>query len=203
MSRIEVVRESREAPAKYQEMLRRAAGNNPFGEPRYRFVWGQNRLEWLGGKWEDRDEHGILIREVVEVRHVLKYAPPLFASDRWYVEQWYANEVTREQWSVKNIEGDNGGPSFSYEDAFGPYPSKGRYRHFFTVEGPDNRFRELTPERAQWLANLVWSSEHAAKKTLQQEKDVLADRQHKESAANIEVMDEQTPAFVAPHEFVL
>ena len=204
-ARIQVLRESREAPVEFQKLLRDAVGVNPFGEAMYRFVWGQNRSEWIGGKWQDRDEHGILIREVTECRFVLKYAPPLFKSDRWYVERWYPPSVSKEQWAVKSLVGDDGGPNFSYEDAFGPYPSRGRYQHFFTVEGPEPEcaFRELTRERAKWLADLAWSSEHAAKKTLQQEKDALAEKERAASAHNIEEMDEQVPAFVAPHEFVL
>ena len=43
-----------------------AGGRNRFGEPNYRAVWGWSRLDWIGGKWEDRDASGSLIREVVE-----------------------------------------------------------------------------------------------------------------------------------------
>jgi hypothetical protein len=58
---IRVVRERHEATAFVERVLRLAGGNNRFGEPNYRAVWGWNRLGWIGGKWEDRDAEGMLM----------------------------------------------------------------------------------------------------------------------------------------------
>ncbi|HUN62706.1 MAG TPA: hypothetical protein VMU53_11985, partial [Candidatus Sulfotelmatobacter sp.] len=62
---IQVLREQHEPPVGVQERLAVAGGLNRFGDPNYRVVWGWNRLAWIGGKFEDRDQHGTLLREVV------------------------------------------------------------------------------------------------------------------------------------------
>src|SRR5262249_34374229 len=71
--RIVVVRETHEAPENVARRLELAGGRNRFGEANYRAVWGWSRLAWIGGKFEDRDEHGALIRERIELRKEPKY----------------------------------------------------------------------------------------------------------------------------------
>jgi hypothetical protein len=85
---IRVIRETREAPADVARELALAGGFNPYGEPNYRAVWGWSRLDWIGGKWEDRDAAGNLLREVVELRREPKYVP----HDRWHIERWVPAE---------------------------------------------------------------------------------------------------------------
>src|SRR6266568_3403676 len=63
-----VVRETHDTPENVARRLERAGGVNRFGEANYRAVWGWNRLAWIGGKFEDRDEHGALLRECIELR---------------------------------------------------------------------------------------------------------------------------------------
>ena len=58
---IQVIRETHEPPTCVAEALLRAGGVNRFGEPNFRAVWGGNRLTWIGGKWEDRNERGVLL----------------------------------------------------------------------------------------------------------------------------------------------
>ena len=58
-----VVRETHDTPESVAHRLERAGGINRYGEPNYRAVWGWNRLAWIGGKFEDRDEQGKLLRE--------------------------------------------------------------------------------------------------------------------------------------------
>src|SRR5260370_22073980 len=70
---IRVLRETHDTPEAVAHRLARAGGANRFGEPNYRAAWGWNRLAWIGGKFEDRDEHGALLRECIELRFEPKY----------------------------------------------------------------------------------------------------------------------------------
>ena len=65
---IRVLRETHDTPEEVARRLEAAGGRNRFGEANYRVIWGWNRLAWIGGKFEDRDAHGDLLREVVELR---------------------------------------------------------------------------------------------------------------------------------------
>jgi hypothetical protein len=62
---IQVLRETHEASASVQQRIARSGGENSFGEPNFRVVWGGSRLTWIGSRWTDRDAHGNLIREAV------------------------------------------------------------------------------------------------------------------------------------------
>lgn len=170
-------------------MLARAGGSNLFGEPMYRFVWGWNRLQLLGGKWTDFDERGRIIRERFEMRCVPKYGQPLFYEDRWYVERWYppSNYGTPRDWV--QMTGERQG--FEGIPTFGLYPSRGEYEHFYTVEGPNNEFRQLTWPRVSWLASVVWSSETVRKRTLQEGKDAVKRKEDQQSALDREAIAER------------
>src|SRR5579871_6932287 len=127
---IRVLRETHEAPADVAREVASAGGRNLYGEPNYRAVWGWSRLDWIGGKWEDRDAAGNLLREAVEVRREPKYLP----HDRWHIERWMPPESygSPEAWHAETRE-FAGGRSVA---ALGPYPSRGDYEHCFTVAGP-------------------------------------------------------------------
>jgi hypothetical protein len=86
---ISVIRETHEAPAEVARELLLAGGRNFFGEANYRAVWGWSRLDWIGGKWEDRDPStGAVLREAIELRREPKYLP----HDRWHIERWMPAE---------------------------------------------------------------------------------------------------------------
>src|SRR6267378_3680819 len=86
---IQVVRETHDTPEAVAHRLQRAGGINRFGEANYRAVWGWNRLAWIGGRFEDRDEHGALLRERIELRKEPKYP----AVNRWHIERWLPPET--------------------------------------------------------------------------------------------------------------
>src|SRR3989442_13782429 len=73
---IRVLRETHETPESVRRRLRLAGGINRYGEPNYRAVWGWSRLTWIGGKGEDRGEHGHLRRGTVQPRQGPKEIPP-------------------------------------------------------------------------------------------------------------------------------
>jgi hypothetical protein len=146
---IQVLRETHRAPRCVDEALCLAGSCNRFGEPNYRAVWGWSRLGWIGGKWEDRDADGSLLREVVELRLEPKYTP----HDRWHIERWLPPESyeSPEQWYAETLEIQNGRSI----PALGPYPSRGEYEHCFTLEGPRGEFVQLTPTVARHIARAI------------------------------------------------
>jgi len=147
---IQVIRETHEAPVEVSRALELAGGRNPFGEANYRAVWGWSRLDWIGGKWEDRDPaSGALLREVVELRREPKYTP----HSRWHIERWMPPESygSPAEWEAQTVEIVNG----RNVPALGPYPSRGDYEHCFTVEGPSGEFVQLTPAVARHIARAI------------------------------------------------
>jgi hypothetical protein len=147
---IRVLRETHVAPDDVARALELAGGRNWYGEANYRAVWGWSRLDWIDGKWEDRDpQTGGLIREVVELRREPKYAP----HDRWHIERWMPAESygSPAEWRAQTVEivGPRNVP------ALGPYPSRGDYEHCYTLEGPRGEFVQLTPAVARHVARAI------------------------------------------------
>ncbi len=150
---IHILRETHEAPADVARALALAGGFNHFGEANYRAVWGWARLDWIGGKWEDRDpESGALVREVIELRREPKYTP----HDRWHIERWMPPESygSPAEWHAQTVEIVNG----RNIPALGPYPSRGDYEHCFTLEGLQGEFVQLTPAVARHIARAIETS---------------------------------------------
>jgi hypothetical protein len=146
---IRVLRETHEAPASVQKRVARAGGLNRFGEPNFRVVWGGSRLAWIGGRWCDRDAHGNVTRETIELRRAPKYVP----LDRWHVERWLPPESygSPREWYEQTTETEDG----IRIPALGPYPSRGDYEHCFTLEGIGGEFISLTPAACDWIVHAV------------------------------------------------
>jgi hypothetical protein len=155
---ISVIRETHVAHEDVARELLLAGGRNRFGEANYRAVWGWSRLDWIGGKWEDRDaQTGRLLREVVELRREPKYLP----YDRWHIERWMPPESygSPEAWNAATAE-FVGGRNVA---ALGPYPSRGDYEHCFTLEGPGGEFVQLTAAVARHVARAIECSRGVAR----------------------------------------
>jgi hypothetical protein len=149
---IQVTRETHEAPAAICERLARARGLNRYGEANFRVVWGGARLAWIGGRWVDRDAHGNVIREAIELRQEPKYIP----AERWHIERWMPPEAygSPEEWFARTVETEDG----IRIPALGPYPSRGEYEHCFTLEGPRGEFLPLSAAACDWIVRAVaWS----------------------------------------------
>jgi hypothetical protein len=187
---ISILRETHETPESVARRLALAGGRNPFGQPNYRAVWGWNRLAWIGGKFEDRDEHGVLLRERFELRREPKYP----AVNRWHIERWVPAETygSPRQWYSQTVE-LAGGKSVP---ALGPYPSRGEYEHCFTLETPRGNFVQLTPTVAEHVARAIESS-RVAQRPLSRAK--LYEREGREDRAYenwaYDMLDDAVPAF--------
>lgn len=146
---IHVIRETHRTPASIQQRVARAGGENRLGEPNFRVVWGGARLAWIGGRWTDRDAHGNVIREAIELRQVPKYVP----HDRWHVERWLPPEAygSPELWLAQTTEVENG----ISIPALGPYPSRGEYEHCFTLANAHGEFIPLSPAACDWIVRAI------------------------------------------------
>ena len=167
---IRVLRETHEAPASVGQRVERAGGRNRFGKPNFRVVWGGSRLAWIGGRWTDRDAHGSVTRETVELRRAPKYLP----LDRWHIERWTPPESygSPREWYAHTVEIENG----IRVPALGPYPSRGEYEHCFTLEGARGEFIPLTPAACDWIARAV---EWARRQPRQAARAALAAREER------------------------
>lgn len=144
-------------------------GSNRLGEPNFRVVWGGNRLTWVGGRWKDRDDHGNVFREAIELRQVPKYA-----TDRWHIERWMPPEHygSPEEWYAKTMETEDG----VRVPALGPYPSRGEYEHCFTLSGANNEFMPLTATACDWVVRAI---EWARRQPPSAGREALAAREEK------------------------
>ena len=187
---IQVLRETYDTPENVAQRLARAGGLNRFGDPNYRAVWGWNRLAWIGGKFEDRDEHGALLRERIELRKEPKYP----AVNRWHIERWLPPEAygSPRQWYSQTIERESGVSI----PALGPYPSRGDYEHCFTLEGPRGEFLQLTPTVAEHIARAIEFSRGLSRAKTRAHLYGRAQRQeqHYEGWA-YDALDDAVPAF--------
>jgi hypothetical protein len=184
------VRETHEAPESVARRLELAGGRNRLGEANYRAVWGWNRLTWIGGKFEDRDEHGALIRERIELRKEPKYP----AVNRWHIERWVPPEAygSPRTWYTQTNEIGNG----RSVAALGPYPERGEYEHCFTLETPQCEFIQLTPTVAEYVATAI---ERARCPPRVRAREKLYDRETREDRAYenwaFDLLDDTAPAF--------
>jgi hypothetical protein len=187
---IVVLRETHETPADVTRRLELAGGRNRLGEPNYRAVWGWNRLAWIGGKFEDRDESGALVRERIELRREPKYP----AVNRWHIERWVPPETygSPRQWYAQTVE-TSGRRSIA---ALGPYPSRGEYEHCFTLQTPGGEFVQLTPTLAEHIATAIERSRCLPRVA---KRSSLCDGARREDSAYenwaYDVLDSATPAF--------
>ncbi len=187
---VRVLRETHDTAENVAALLLRAGGINRFGEANYRAIWGWNRLAWIGGKFEDRDEHGGLLRERIELREEPKYP----GVNRWHIERWLPPEAygSPRQWYAQTIERENGVSI----PALGPYPSRGDYEHCFTLEGPQGEFIQLTPTVAEHIARAIeCSRSHPGAKARAKiyEREARADRRYEQWA--YDALDDAVPAF--------
>lgn len=186
---IQILRETHSVPASVARRLTIAGGTNRFGEPNYRAIWGWNRLAWIGGKFEDRDEHGVLLRECIELRQEPKY-PQL---NRWHIERWVPPETygPPRLWYAQTIERANG----ISIPALGPYPSRGDYEHCFTLQGAQGEFLQLTPTLVERVARAIeWSRglPKAPQRARLYEREARREQQYELWA--IDLLDDHMPA---------
>jgi len=187
---IEVTRETHEAPEGICARIARAGGLNRLGEPNFRVVWGGSRLAWIGGRWVDRDAHGNVIREAIELRQEPKYIP----AERWHIERWMPPEAygSPEEWFARTMETEDG----IRIPAQGPYLSRGEYEHCFTLEGAGGEVLPLSSAACDWIVRAVsW----ARRQPRRDRREAIASREMRRERdwdrGADDVLDDALPAF--------
>ena len=194
---IQVLREAKRTPVEIAEHVWRAGGTNRFGGPNFRVVWGWSRLEWIGGKWRDRDEGGAVLREVVELREEPKYFP----RDRWHLERWLPpeNYGPRELWEINTVETHDG----VRIPALGPYPSLGDWEHCVTIQKPDGGFLGLTLALCEQIVHIIQWADGQPKGKRREAIRAACDRRQKEYESFVDAVLWNEPRFhVQPYVVV-
>lgn len=187
---IQILREQHQPSPDVARRLRLAGGINRFGQANYRAVWGWSRLSWVGGKWEDRDEAGNLLREIVELRQVPKYTP----HDRWHIERWLPPEAygSPQDWYAQTVEREGG----ASVPALGPYPASGEYEHCFTLAGPNGEFVQLTSTVAEHIARAIETGRNVSAGTRRQAVERREEQEEREyDGWALDVLDSGGGAF--------
>lgn len=145
----------RETDSAVAAEVMRASPLNLYGEPVFRVVWSQDRLDWLAGWWNDYDSQtGVFIRRVFDVRRGPKYQ----MAPRWIVEEWKPAEFfgSREMWEqvVENYAEAPGMPVRTVQ-MLGPYPTRGDYVHIWTCQDAEGKYMEITPTLARYTIDLA------------------------------------------------
>lgn len=132
------IAEHRQCPEHITETLRVAGGENRFGEPNFRVVWGYDRIVPITGEWQEFEQVNVTLRDrltgykesrvatrmkssVIETRMVPKYLP----GNCWHLEMWRPPEEygSPEAWGKAGEEV----VGCMTVDTAGPYPARGEY----------------------------------------------------------------------------
>jgi hypothetical protein len=132
------LREHHQCPENVVKELQLAGGDNPYGEPLFRVVWGWDRIVPMHGEWQEWGTYAAILtdkftgyketrkftkldRSVIETRFVPKYLP----GNCWHLEMWRPPEEygSPEEWK-KLGEEVIGGLTINTS---GPYPHRGEY----------------------------------------------------------------------------
>src|ERR1700677_1030137 len=139
-------------PPEVTRRLTEIGGNNPFGEPLFRCVWGWNRIVKMTGQWWDEKFD---VMGPVETREVPKYLP----ADRWFLEMWRPPEEygSPETWGKlgEEVVGN------MTVDTAGPFPSRGEYELCYVISPdlqPPGDFLPLSAGVVGLLVSLIKAS---------------------------------------------
>src|SRR5450755_4737210 len=123
-------------PAHVARELRLAGGENPYGEPMFRVIWGYDRIVPITGEWQEFEQFAATLTDKVtgfaQVRHFTKlkrsvietrFQPKYLPGNCWHLEKWCPCEFTPEQWKELGEEVIQG----LTIDTSGPYPEHGEY----------------------------------------------------------------------------
>lgn len=104
------------------------------GLPLFRIVRGSDRTTFIGGAWKDYDKSGNFIREVVEVREVLKYPD---AKERYIFEALIPpeNYGSEREWEMMFTEWIQG----VRIETLGAFPRQGEYELVKVLETPKTK----------------------------------------------------------------
>lgn len=150
---------TRDTPIEVKTALISAAGTNPYGEPKFRVIWGGNATDRLG----------------------YRYAHLPNGNESWHLERWVPAEFygSPDKWN----EAENGPfPSrggYEHSVAFGPYVTAALAEYFaraiiYGIERFDSGQRMAALKRREELAQKAWDeSLNEVLETTKQEMDAV------------------------------
>jgi hypothetical protein len=153
-------------PGHVARELRLAGGDNRYGEPMFRLVWGYDRIVPMSGEWQEF-EHAVatltdkltghtesrtfirLKESKIETRMVPKYLP----ANSWHLEMWRPPEEygSPDAWRKQGEEVIAG----MTIDTAGEFPSRGEYELVFPITDDLTVNGHPMPLHADLIANLV------------------------------------------------
>lgn len=179
-------------PPSVSRELARVGGRHPlYDVPLFRLVWGQKRLHWVGGKFENEiDNNGRRLAPHVAT----KQEPRYFGSnaERWILERWIPAACSQSEWYRTNEKWIDG----VLVDQLGPYPDRGEYEEVISL--PPEIL--TNPEFYQYVVQAVRMTQeisHSARRS-----HLLTQQEKKEQAwrADAEAILSDTPqSYLRPH----
>jgi hypothetical protein len=139
----------------------------PGGEPLFKLIWSDNEREMRFGTFRDFSPEGIYLREVTEMRSVLKYN---YLKERWILESWCPPEVVFSPELPKSIYG-------SYEPVW-------------VFESKDGQYQAPTLRVVEFLVNFLMNKEKVTPMTRRaQLRDEVVAREDQEVADFMEQLE--------------
>ena len=192
---VKILRETHEASESIQRILELYGGHNPYGEPNFRAIWSESRLDWVCGKWTDTDESGeVILREVFEARYVPKY---WVIKNRWVIERWQATTLSPAEWFRLTQPAED----FIEEGnlpQLGPYPSRGRYQLACIVQDSRQNFIPLTIDVVEEIV-LKWEKQRREQVSqaaaVQADKDAHAAVEAAKDAREMDFLNSLAPEY--------
>jgi hypothetical protein len=193
------------------EQLRLAGGENRFGEPNFRCVWGYDRIVSIHGEWQEW-EHGVakltdkltgytesrrftkLVRSVIETRQVPKYLP----GNCWHLEMWRPPEEygTPDTWSAAGQEVYG----LQTIDTAGPFPARGEYELCYPLTHDGTSSGDPVPLVGEIVSSIVAMIVAGRERfTLQQRKAAIEQEARRKENGFVRVTEERLRDGLRPH----
>lgn len=178
-------------------------GRNHFGVNIYRVVWGESRMEMVGGTWLNRlhgDESNHVThrgRMIVDSNPVLSQSaeyrtvPRYPGKERWVLEKWLPCSYSRDDWySDSRLVDQQSGLHLC-----GPFPEHGDYHAAYVLE-VGGEYIDLTAGVLEYYCRL---NEAAREHTDAQRRNAIEDRVMREKRdwenRVDDIFDDSQPAF--------
>jgi hypothetical protein len=126
-------------------------GQNPYGENKYRIIWGWDRLTYVAENLDFRE-----IAKNPQKIGSLKQVPKYFLNmdgelNRWILEKWMPPESfgSPEQWKKDTWD------STLLAFTLGPYPSRGEFEFCHAIQSEFGNPVEITPHLVSLIVALI------------------------------------------------
>ena len=172
--------EHHECPVSVAQELRLAGGENRYGEPMFRLVWGYDRIVPMSGEWQEWAKYAAALtdkltghtetrefvkleRSVIETRMVPKYLP----ANCWHLEMWrppeeYACYGAKENWTKLGEEVVAG----MTIDTAGEFPDRGEYELCYPITDDLTVNGNPVPLESAFVAEIVQMIRRAGEQKL-------------------------------------